>query len=577
MGQVSSEVESPSAPAAPETVEASETPADPKPVDDTPQTNGTPAEDSPAEPNLPRVSHTSSSASVEKVDKVKVTHRRLSWRPPFFTERTKPALSTVQEHEKEHQAREDLEKYTRNLSRSEKRARRSATVVRTLIIGPSGIQPSKPKPVSRAKLAKVKSELINPKSAKKVIAQLRTMPSSDKTMVMGTTMDGEKVNRLPNGPIHAVCLAYPDQEANDKHFSQLFTATTEVTVSIRSIADASLSQLTALFSDLEIVSLITSPDLGIGQPGDGPGILSGAVPTAETVIKGVQQITPQLMALGYATGKAILPDHTGVFPPTDRMSVITYWWGFELVLPPPSIVYLSRVPSISHALINFLTGLSLVNNGVREILPFVRYISQYIDTEFNMIKQEDHGQGVVCAATWIMPAALVPRPWDFPQPPVSTKPVSPSPPTNAPPQPAPSQPSRPSSPTLLPPLPQDHPAFVTSPPNAAPPIDTTPVEVAAEGQVREGSGAGTVPEVNVVPPTPPATEKLKGKPVGLENGADVLVESSDVKEGDGDASRVNDDNQDDKERTGTELKQRQEEEGTATNGEQDITDAKANE
>lgn len=49
---------------------------------------------------------------------------------------------------------------------------------------------------------------------------------------------------------------------------------------------------------------------------------------------------------------------------------------------------------------NFLTGLSLVTNGIREIMPFIRYISQYIDSEYNMIKGQDEGQGVVCAATW---------------------------------------------------------------------------------------------------------------------------------------------------------------------------------
>jgi hypothetical protein len=64
-----------------------------------------------------------------------------------------------------------------------------------------------------------------------------------------------------------------------------------------------------------------------------------------------------------------------------------------------------------------------VNNGVREILPFIRYIAQFIDFEFNAIKGQDKGDGVVCAATWylffsfkgssvsstsrIMPAALV--------------------------------------------------------------------------------------------------------------------------------------------------------------------------
>jgi len=96
------------------------------------------------------------------------------------------------------------------------------------------------------------------------------------------------------------------------------------------------------------------------------------------------------------------------------MSVLTYWWGLEIVLPPPSLKYLSHVPSVSHAVLNFLSAVALVDNGVREILPFIRYISQYLDFEWSAIKAQDKGQGVVCAATWIMPAALVPRPWDFP-------------------------------------------------------------------------------------------------------------------------------------------------------------------
>jgi hypothetical protein len=66
---------------------------------------------------------------------------------------------------------------------------------------------------------------------------------------------------------------------------------------------------------------------------------------------------------------------------------------------------------------NFLSALSLMNDGVREILPFIRYISQFIDFEFSAIKAQNRGKGVVCAATWIMPAAMVPRPWDFPDPP----------------------------------------------------------------------------------------------------------------------------------------------------------------
>jgi hypothetical protein len=51
-------------------------------------------------------------------------------------------------------------------------------------------------------------------------------------------------------------------------------------------------------------------------------------------------------------------------------------------------------------MVNCLSALALINNGVREILPFVRYIGQFIDFEFNAIRSQDQGQGVVCASTW---------------------------------------------------------------------------------------------------------------------------------------------------------------------------------
>lgn len=49
---------------------------------------------------------------------------------------------------------------------------------------------------------------------------------------------------------------------------------------------------------------------------------------------------------------------------------------------------------------NFLSALALINQGVREILPFVRYIAQFVEFEFDSIKKQDKGKGVVCAATW---------------------------------------------------------------------------------------------------------------------------------------------------------------------------------
>lgn len=103
------------------------------------------------------------------------------------------------------------------------------------------------------------------------------------------------------------------------------------------------------------------------------------------------------------------------------MSVFTYWWGLELCIPEPSMKNLANGNSITHTVMNLLTALSLINGGVAEVLPFIRYISQFVDFEWSSIKAQDKGKGVVCAATWIMPAALVPRPWDFPDAPSPTK------------------------------------------------------------------------------------------------------------------------------------------------------------
>lgn len=294
----------------------------PKPVEDVPSTT-------PVSETSPKPSADVPSPKDER------NKRRFTFKAPFRGgeanhEGHKPALSAIQEQEKKRNAREDLEVYGRKLSRSDKRAHESAVVVRSLIIGPEGITPSKKaKPIPKAKLEKVKSELIRPKSAKMVIAHLRSMPSSDRPMVTSVRADGTKAAALPRGPIHAVCLAYTDTEAHEQHFCKLkgeppatsddsarpqqierTASVTSAIANVASVTNASVAQLTDMFSRLEIVSLIT-PDMGVGQPGDGNGLLSGSIPTADTVLQGVQQITPQLMALGYATGKAILPDHSG--------------------------------------------------------------------------------------------------------------------------------------------------------------------------------------------------------------------------------------------------------------------------
>ncbi|KAF8893363.1 hypothetical protein BD779DRAFT_1660930 [Infundibulicybe gibba] len=354
---------------------------------------------------LPKVSQTSSSTVPEHSESI-TKHRRFSFRPFAFTrahDDHKPIISTREDHEKRVHAAAALSKRLATpISSSDKRAKESALVVRSLIVGPSNASPNLASAIAKPRLNKIRSQLAQPKSANKVIAHLRTLPVVDETGADGHPYTHGNV---ASGPIHAVCLEHSDAEEDELHFAKL-TLDADASLGVQSfglpgVSSISLEKLVGIFNEIHIVDLIKSPDLGLGQPGDGEGVLAGAVPTAETVIKGIEQITPQLMALGFATGRAVFPDHKGVYPPTDRMSVLTYWWGLELVLPPPSLEYLSNAQSITGAIMNFLSALSLINNGVREILPFVRYIAQFIDFEFNSIRKQDRGQGVVCAATCV--------------------------------------------------------------------------------------------------------------------------------------------------------------------------------
>jgi hypothetical protein len=205
----------------------------------------------------------------------------------------------------------------RKMPVSERTAKKSALLVRSLIVGPTAAAtPKVTKTTAKPQLAKIKSHLMDPKSANRIIAELRALPTTGDDVVTSDSVDLSAPNKhAPETvcPIHAVCLEHTDAEADQLYFSKL-TEGGEMTLNLVSFADfssTSMDKLTELVNGIHVVDLITSPDLGLGQPGDGPGVLAGAVPTPETIIKGIQQITPQLMALGFAVGKSIFPDHNG--------------------------------------------------------------------------------------------------------------------------------------------------------------------------------------------------------------------------------------------------------------------------
>ncbi|POW09738.1 hypothetical protein PSTT_06611 [Puccinia striiformis] len=107
--------------------------------------------------------------------------------------------------------------------------------------------------------------------------------------------------------------------------------------------------------------------------------------------------------------------------PKDRISIWCYWWGYETAIPLESVDRLTNVKSIETAAIQILVALTAAGGAV-ELLPFIRFLGAYLDVEWAAITEQNKGKGVVIAATWALPMALVPRPWDFDSPVITTTP-----------------------------------------------------------------------------------------------------------------------------------------------------------
>ena len=184
---------------------------------------------------------------------------------------------------------------------SDRQAKESALALHSLIVGHPGDGSDAPHVrISPAQLASVKAQLHNPETAIPIITQLRALPA--------------QVNSASHMslPIRAVALPFSEEKIANRHFSQQ-----------SKVEHPTIESIIEAIKDLHIVSLFTAPDLGPGQPGDGSGLPAGAAPTSSTVVNGVVRIIPQLMGLGFASGKGIIPDHRGVHPPVDRISVVT--------------------------------------------------------------------------------------------------------------------------------------------------------------------------------------------------------------------------------------------------------------
>ena len=265
------------------------------------------------------VNPTTLEASGPRLRKISIRSGLSLLRRPADHHQQKLMLDTTHVQQKKHGIVHDLKRAIRarsaTSSKSEKRAKESAEIVRALIIGPRSISPAsnKSRALSKVQLEKVKSQLAKPKSANKVIFQLRNLdlvPSPSPPSSVTETSNRPTSKR--RGPIHAVCLEETDEDVEKHHFTQLKPDAPSDAADFlaESVVTAGVDSISSTLGDLHIVDLVGT-DFGFGQPTTGQGIFAGAVPTAETVMTGIKLITPQLMSLGYITGQAILPDHKG--------------------------------------------------------------------------------------------------------------------------------------------------------------------------------------------------------------------------------------------------------------------------
>lgn len=223
---------------------------------------------------------------------------------------------------------------------------------------------------------KIAPELLHEEKANKVISEVRRLSPLARPSTMGSLLGSRSnvdlnVSSLslsspvqPPPAMHAVCLDSTDEKAEVEVFSELATSTKSaaaisphsVGISRTAIA-VDTDTLANVLGKINIVNFLKldpiaanptrstfseQPDLEVLPPkrplelGDAgrDATLSGAMPSPATVIDGVNDMATTLLALGLGNPNVLaqpgapkidelLPDHASVYPPTDRMTVIT--------------------------------------------------------------------------------------------------------------------------------------------------------------------------------------------------------------------------------------------------------------
>lgn len=177
------------------------------------------------------------------------------------------------------------------------------------------------------------ASLANPKEAPQIVRELKKIP-----------VDGE-IDAKDEG-VHAkfttkaACLECTDIEALNLHTNDLKSP----------FADEVNAGIAKGEDPRGHAKQISGRDLFTGKFQALSSATGDGLPTPGKILGHVATSTGTFSALAGVTGRLIEASgsHEGLIsPPSDRMSILVYWWGYELVLPPSSLIYLGNARSVA--------------------------------------------------------------------------------------------------------------------------------------------------------------------------------------------------------------------------------------
>ncbi|KAG0057076.1 hypothetical protein BGZ83_001925 [Gryganskiella cystojenkinii] len=129
-------------------------------------------------------------------------------------------------------------------------------------------------------------------------------------------------------------------------------------------------------------------------------------PPPSFVVKTIHTFTNGLMS------PFLLLQQIGVCPPEHLISAYTFWWGYEIYIPHQSMNMMERVSNTSAVFFGLLSGALAAIPGLACLVPIAKIIATWVGFQWQAIKSQDVGKGVVVSATWVLPVALASRSWD---------------------------------------------------------------------------------------------------------------------------------------------------------------------